>query len=69
MFTIGDFARHGRVSHRGVIHGFLTTSQLLVRWVDAHGYRFNGHAREVTLNSSENPDEWMAELQAPIVTA
>ena len=52
-----------------MIHGFLSTSQLLVRWVDAHGYRFDGHAREVTLSSSENPDECVAELQAPVVAA
>jgi hypothetical protein len=50
-------------------HGFLSTSQLLVRWVDAHGYRFDGRAGEVTLSSSENPEECAAELQAPIVTA
>lgn len=55
------------IAHRGVAHGFLSTSQLLVRWVDAHGYRFDGHAREVMLNSSENPDESVAELQAPVV--
>ncbi|WP_445525609.1 MerR family transcriptional regulator [Streptomyces cyslabdanicus] len=40
------------IVHHGMTHGFLSTSQLLVRWVDAHGYRFDGHAREVTLNFS-----------------
>jgi effector-binding domain-containing protein len=60
--------RAATIMHRGMICGFLSTSQLLARWVDAHGYRFDGHAREVTLNSSENPDEWVAELQAPVVT-
>jgi len=61
--------RAATIVHRGMIHGFLSTSQLLVRWVEAHGYRFDGHAREVTLSSSENPDECVAELQAPVVTA
>ncbi|MFI9600277.1 MerR family transcriptional regulator [Streptomyces sp. NPDC052043] len=56
------------IVHRGMAHGFLSTSQLLVRWVDDHGYRFDGHAREVTLNFSENPNESVAELQAPVVT-
>jgi DNA-binding transcriptional MerR regulator len=55
------------IVHRGLIHGFLSTSQLLVRWVDAHGYRFDGHAREVTLSSCDNPEECVAELQAPVV--
>jgi DNA-binding transcriptional MerR regulator len=60
--------RAATIVHRGLVHGFLATSQLLVRWVDAHGYRFDGHAREVTLSSSQNPDECVAELQAPVVT-
>jgi DNA-binding transcriptional MerR regulator len=61
--------RAATIVHRGMVHGFLSTSQLLVRWVEAHGYRFDGHAREVTFSSSENPDECVAELQAPLVTA
>ena len=61
--------RAATIVHRGMIHGYLSTSQLLVRWVDAHGYRFDGHALEVTLSSSENPDECAAELQAPVVAA
>lgn len=61
--------RAATIVHRGLSRDFLSTSQLLVRWVDAHGYRFDGHAREVTLDSPENPDEWMAELQAPVVMA
>jgi DNA-binding transcriptional MerR regulator len=56
------------IVHRGMTHGFLSTSQLLVRWVDAHGYWFDGHAREVTLNFSENAEDSVAELQAPVVT-
>jgi len=61
--------RAATIVHRGLTSDFLSTSQLLVRWVDAHGYRFDGHAREVTLDSPGGPDEWMAELQAPVVTA
>jgi DNA-binding transcriptional MerR regulator len=61
--------RAATIVHRGMTRDPLSTSQLLVRWVDAHGYRFDGHAREVTLDSPGSPDEWMAELQAPVVTA
>jgi DNA-binding transcriptional MerR regulator len=61
--------RAATIVHRGMIHGFLGTSQLLVRWVDAHGYRFDGHAREVTLSCAENPEDCVAELQAPVTTA
>jgi DNA-binding transcriptional MerR regulator len=69
VVSLPPVERAATIVHRGMIHGFLSTSQLLVRWVDAHGYRFDGHAREVTLSSSENPDECAAELQAPVVAA
>jgi DNA-binding transcriptional MerR regulator len=68
IVSLPPVERAATIVHRGMTHGFLSTSQLLVRWVDAHGYRFDGHAREVMLNSSENPDESVAELQAPVVT-
>jgi DNA-binding transcriptional MerR regulator len=67
VVSLPPVERAATIVHRGVVHGFLGTSQLLVRWVDAHGYRFDGHAREVTLSSSENPEECVAELQAPVV--
>lgn len=67
IISLPPVERAATVVHRGVSHGFLSTSQLLVRWVEAHGYRFDGHAREVILNSSDNPDESVAELQAPVV--
>jgi DNA-binding transcriptional MerR regulator len=61
-----EVERAATIVHRGVMHGFLATSQLLVRWVEAHGYRFDGPAREITVSVSEDPDQWVAELQAPI---
>jgi DNA-binding transcriptional MerR regulator len=67
VVSLPPVERAATIVHRGMIHGFLGTSQLLVRWVDAHGYRFDGHAREVTLSSSKNPEECVAELQAPVV--
>jgi DNA-binding transcriptional MerR regulator len=69
VVSLPPVERAATIVHRGMTHGFLSTSQLLVRWVEAHGYRFDGHAREVTLSSSENPEECAAELQAPVVTA
>jgi DNA-binding transcriptional MerR regulator len=68
VVSLPPVERAATIVHRGMIHGFLSTSQLLVRWVEAHGYRFDGHAREITLNSADNPDEWVAELQAPVAT-
>ncbi|UWE11121.1 MerR family transcriptional regulator [Actinacidiphila bryophytorum] len=69
VVSLPPVERAATIVHRGLAHGLLSTGQTLVRWVDAHGYRFDGHAREVTLGPAENPDEWMAELQAPVAAA
>ena len=117
MFSIGEFARHGRVSvrmlrhydaigllrpacvdpvsgyrfyqasqlaelnrvialaevdsaaaiiHHGSMDDVLSTGQALARWIDANGYRSAGYAREVTLEWSADPDQWVTELQQPI---
>lgn len=68
IVSLPPVERAATIVHRGMTHGFLSISQLLARWVDAHGYRFDGHAREVTLNFSENAEDSVAELQAPVVT-
>ena len=109
MFSIGEFARHGRVSvrmlrhydaigllrparvdpgsgaagfsivdlaeveraaaiiHHGSMDDVLSTGQALARWIDASGYRSAGYAREITLAWSPDPDQWVTELQQPIL--
>jgi DNA-binding transcriptional MerR regulator len=69
VVSLPPVERAATIVYHGMIHGSLSTIQLLVRWVDAHGYRFDGHPREVTLSSSQDPEECTAELQAPIITA
>jgi len=44
----------------------LSTGQALARWIDANGYRSVGYAREVTLEWTADPDQWVTELQQPI---
>jgi len=44
----------------------LSTGQALARWIDANGFRSAGYAREVTLEWSPDPDQWVTELQQPI---
>ena len=44
----------------------LPTGQALARWIDANGYRSAGYAREITLNWSPDPEQWVTELQQPI---
>jgi DNA-binding transcriptional MerR regulator len=54
------------IIHHGSMDQVLSTDQALARWVDANGYRSTGYAREVTLEWSPDPDEWVTELQQPI---
>lgn len=69
VVSLPPVERAAAIVHRGLVHGFLSTSQLPVRWVEARGYRFDAPARAVTLSSAENPEECVDELQAPVVTA
>ena len=79
MFSIGEFARHGRVSVRMLRHydaiGLIRPACVdaatgyrfyQARWIDANGYRSVGYAREVTLEWSADPERWVTELQQPI---
>lgn len=37
-----------------------------VRWIDAHGHRSAGYARELTLACPEDRDGWVTELREPL---
>jgi DNA-binding transcriptional MerR regulator len=54
------------IIHHGTMDDVLATDQALARWIDANGYRSAGYAREVTVEWSPDPDEWVTELQQPI---
>jgi DNA-binding transcriptional MerR regulator len=54
------------IIHHGSMNDVLSTGQALARWIDASGYRTAGYVREVTLEWSEDPDQWVTELQQPI---
>lgn len=68
-FAVVDLAGVDRVAaiiHHGSMDDVLSTGQALARWIDANGYRSVGYAREVTLDWSADPDQWVTELQQPI---
>jgi DNA-binding transcriptional MerR regulator len=56
------------IIHHGSMDDVLATGQALARWIDASGYRSDGYAREVTLEWSEDPDQWVTELQQPVTS-
>jgi len=68
-FSVVDLAEVEKAAviiHQGSMDQVLATGQLLARWIDANGYQSAGYPREVTLEWSPDPDEWVTELQQPI---
>ncbi|MGZ9929110.1 MerR family transcriptional regulator [Streptomyces sp. NC-S4] len=66
IVTLPAVERAATVVHRGSMDGVLPTSQALARWIDEHGHRSAGYARELTLACPEDPDQWVTELQEPL---
>jgi DNA-binding transcriptional MerR regulator len=54
------------IVHHGAMDNVVPTGQALARWVDAHGYRAIGYAREVYLDCPPELDKWVTELQARV---
>ncbi|MEV7010395.1 MerR family transcriptional regulator [Streptosporangium sp. NPDC051022] len=57
------------IVHRGAMDGVESTYQVLAHWVEEHGYRSLGLAREVTLECPADPGGWITELQLAITAA
>jgi len=54
--------------HRGPIDQVLPPWQALARWLDDNGRRAAEPARELYLDTPEDPDNWVTELQQPFTT-
>ncbi|MDR2983477.1 MAG: MerR family transcriptional regulator [Nocardiopsaceae bacterium] len=68
-FSVADLAeveKAAAIIHQGSMDDVLSTGQALARWIDANGYQSVGYAREVTIEWSPDPDEWVTEVQQPI---
>ncbi|MFF3851219.1 MerR family transcriptional regulator [Streptomyces sp. NPDC002328] len=59
--------RAATIVHRGSMDSVLPTAQALARWIDGNGHRAAGYPREINLECPDNRDEWVTELQAPLV--
>ncbi|MFI9234814.1 MerR family transcriptional regulator [Streptomyces sp. NPDC053079] len=57
------------IVHHGSMDDVLPTAQALARWIDAGGHRSTGYARELYLESAQDPGQWVTELQEPIERA
>ncbi|MEU5423461.1 MerR family transcriptional regulator [Streptomyces sp. NPDC001407] len=55
------------IVHRGSMEAVVPTVQTLARWIDAHGYRATAHPREINLECPKDRDQWVTELQVPVI--
>ncbi|MEV8372380.1 MerR family transcriptional regulator [Kribbella sp. NPDC056861] len=58
--------RAATLVHRGPIDDVLPAWQALARWLDNNGHQSGGPARELYLDTPEDPADWVTELQEPI---
>lgn len=56
------------IVHHGSMETVLPTVQTLARWIDANGYRSAAYPREINLECPDDRDDWVTELQEPVVT-
>jgi DNA-binding transcriptional MerR regulator len=68
-FSVLDLPEVGRAAtiiHHGAMGDVLPTGQALARWIDASGHRSVGYVRELMVEWSPDPEQWVTELQQPI---
>ncbi|GAA2656164.1 MerR family transcriptional regulator [Streptomyces lunalinharesii] len=57
------------VVHRGPMSRIVPTAQHLAHWIDGNGYRSAGYARELYLQCPDDQEQWVTEIQEPVVRA
>ncbi|MEV6909328.1 MerR family transcriptional regulator [Amycolatopsis sp. NPDC051071] len=67
--SLAEVPAAATILHHGSMETVLSSYQALAKWVDAHGYRASGPAREFYLDCAAEPDTWVTELQQPITQA
>lgn len=62
--------RAATILHHGSLDNVMPSVQALAQWIEANGYRSTGFGREVYLECPMGrPDEWVTELQDPLIGA
>jgi DNA-binding transcriptional MerR regulator len=69
FIDLPEISQAATIVHHGSMANIMATIQTLARWIDEHGYRSSGYPREVYLETSDDEDKWVTELQEPIAAA
>ncbi|WP_411121709.1 hypothetical protein [Streptomyces sp. x-19] len=57
------------VVHRGPMSRIVPTAQALAHGIDGNGYRSAGYARELYRECPDDQEQWVTEIQEPVVRA
>ncbi len=66
VVDLPEVDRAATIIHHGSMDDVLPTGQALARWIDASGHRSVGYLRELMVEWSPDPEQWVTELQQPI---
>lgn len=66
VVDLPEVDRAATIIHHGAMADVLPTGQALARWIDASGHRSVGYVRELMVEWSPDPEQWVTELQQPI---
>jgi DNA-binding transcriptional MerR regulator len=69
IVDLPEIEQAATIVHRGSMGDVMTTIQAIARWIDAGGFRSAGYNRELYLESGEDRDAWVTELQEPIAAS
>jgi DNA-binding transcriptional MerR regulator len=67
IVDLPEIERAATIVHRGNMDRVLITMQTLAGWLEANGFRSAGYNRELYVAVGDNPDDWVTELQEPLV--
>jgi DNA-binding transcriptional MerR regulator len=66
VVELPEVERAATIIHHGDMDDVLPSGQALARWIDASGHRSVGYARELMVEWSPDPEQWVTELQQPL---
>lgn len=67
IVDLPEIERAATIVHRGNMDRVLITMQTVAGWLEANGFRSAGYNRELYVAVGDNPDDWVTELQEPLV--
>ena len=69
IVDLPEIEQAATIVHRGSMDDVMPTIQTLARWIDAHGHRSAGYNRELYIETGDDLDAWVTELQEPLATS